>query len=606
MLRAALGRSPGAAAIHNDLAVVLRELGRLDEAEAHFRRAAELAPGFAPYVANLGQTLALRGESAGAIESFHRAVRLAPGHAPFWRALGDALESTGRLDEAEAAYREAARLAPDLASAHHDHGRVLVALGRLGDAIAPLERAAALEPGNPIHWENLAGRHERAGRFAPAIDAWERALATAPDDRAYPRLALARALREEGRSGEAAAQFLAAMAIEPGSVEARVELGSLRMERGELAEAEAAYRGALAIEPGSSWGHAGLASLLRDRLPDADLAALEARLDDPDPDPESRVRLLFGLATVLDARGERARAVARLREANALQMETNRSAGRGFDPDAFDRRIDGLIAAFGPAFFARTAGAGPDTRLPVFVVGLPRSGTTLIEQVLAAHPGVHGAGELLLSQSALDALPYLAGRSGAPPAECAPLLDAASIRRLADAYLQRLQARGGRAERVVDKLPENAFYLGLLYALFPNATFIHCRRDPRDTALSCWMTVFQALTWTNDPAHIAAVFRGHRRIMDHWRATLPAEIHEVDYEEAVADLEGVARRLVSALGLAWDPACLEFHRPGRAVRTASALQVREPVHRRSVGRWKLYEAELPDLFAALPMVSDGP
>ena len=166
---------------------------------------------------------------------------------------------------------------------HHDHGRILVALGRLGDAIAPLERAAALEPGNPTHWENLAGRHERAGRFAPAILAWERVLALAPDDRAYPHLALARALREEGRSDEAGPHFLAAIAIEPGSVEARVELGSLHTDRGEFAEAEAAYRGVLALEPGSSWGHAGLACLLRDRLPDADLAALEARLDDPDP-----------------------------------------------------------------------------------------------------------------------------------------------------------------------------------------------------------------------------------------------------------------------------------------------------------------------------------
>ena len=341
--------------------------------------------------------------------------------------------------------------------------------------------------------------------------------------------------------------------------------------------------------------------LLRGRLPDADLAALEARLGADDPDPRTRPRLLYASASVLDARGERARAAARFREANALQMDLDRSDGRGFDPVAHDRLIDGLIAAFTPSFIARAAGAGLDARRPVFVFGLPRSGTSLIEQVLASHPLVHGAGELSLARTAFESLPRLTGRPETPPAECAGLLDAPSIRRLADDYLEWLRAHdGGRAERIIDKMPENALYLGLLRALFPNATFIHCRRDLRDTALSCWMTSFQGLPWANDAAQIAAVFRGHLRVMDHWRATLPASIHEVDYEETVADLEGVARRLVSALGLAWDPSCLEFHRTVRSVRTASALQVREPLYRRSVGRWKLYEAELADLFEALP------
>ncbi len=190
---------------------------------------------------------------------------------------------------------------------------------------------------------------------------------------------------------------------------------------------------------------------------------------------------------------------------------------------------------------------------------------------------------------------------GASPPQWLPRLDAPAIRATAEGYLEHLRLRdGGRSARVVDKLPGNFLYLGFLAALFPDATFIHCRRDLRDTALSCWMTVFQSLPWTNTPADIASVFRGYLRLMEHWRTVLPATIHEVDYEEAVTDLEPVARRLIAALGLEWDPACLEFHRAGGAVRTASAIQVREPVHRRSVGRWKLYEHELADLFAALP------
>lgn len=597
----ALRAAAGPAEVHNDLAVVLRELGRPEEAEAHFRRAVALAPGFAPYHANLGQTLMMRGRADEAVEAFRRAVALAPGHAAFWRVLGDALESLGRLDGAEPAYREAARRAAGSAEAHHDLGSVLVALGRLDEALAPLERAAALDPGNPAHWENLAARHERAGQFGPAIGAWERALARGAGDRAYPHLALGRALKAEGRADEAEARFRAASALEPGSADARIELGALAEERGDFEPAEAAYREAVAVDPASPWGHVRLAWLLRGRLPDADLADLERRLDDPSCGPEPRLRLLYAATTVHDARGQIPRAAALGREANALQSRLDRAAGRGFDPDDHARWIDGLIAGFGPAFFARTAGAGRDTPRPVFVVGLPRSGTTLIEQVLASHPDVHGAGELDLARAAFAALPGLAGRPDESPSACAARLDPGSIGRLADDYGARLDGLdGGRSARVVDKMPDNAQYLGLLAALFPRATFLHCRRDLRDTALSCWLTVFEGLPWTNDPAHIAAKFRGHLRLMDHWRSALPATIHEVDYEEAVSDLEGVARRLVAALGLGWHPACLEFHRAGRSVRTASAIQVRQPVHSRSVGRWRAYESELSDLFAALP------
>ena len=164
-----------------------------------------------------------------------------------------------------------------------------------------------------------------------------------------------------------------------------------------------------------------------------------------------------------------------------------------------------------------------------------------------------------------------------------------------------MEALGGtQADRVVDKMPDNYMYLGLLAALFPRAVFIHCRRDLRDIAVSCWMTDFRSIRWANDPEHIASRFRQYRRLMDHWRKALPVTIHEVDYEETVADLEGVARRLLTACGLEWEPACLEFHRTQRPVRTASVTQVRQPIYTQSVARWKNYERELADLFAALP------
>ncbi len=264
--------------------------------------------------------------------------------------------------------------------------------------------------------------------------------------------------------------------------------------------------------------------------------------------------------------------------------------------------MDGLLRAFDRDFFARTAGAGSGRRTrPVFVFGLPRSGTTLIEQVLASHPRIHGAGELRLARQSFEAIPETLGRPGRAAGRRRPPRRG----RPSAGWPSGTSTRCGGwtaadAERVVDKMPDNYMYLGLLAAMFPNAVFIHCRRDLRDVAVSCWMTDFRSIRWANDPDHIAHRFRQYRRLMDHWRAVLPVPIHEVDYEETVADLEGVARRLLAACGLEWDPACLEFHRTNRPVRTASVTQVRQPVYKQSVARWKNYERELADLFAALP------
>lgn len=217
-----------------------------------------------------------------------------------------------------------------------------------------------------------------------------------------------------------------------------------------------------------------------------------------------------------------------------------RHGAGAYIPAANEPFAEGLTNAFGTEFFTRTTEFGLDTRRPVFVFGLPRSGTTLIEQILASHSLVHGAGELRLAPRSFRALPAIVGRPG-PPLECVPHLDEAAVRRLAEQHLGWLSALdGGRAERIVDKMPGNYTHLGLLATLFPRATFIHCRRDLRDVAVSCWMTDFRMIHWANDPDHIADQFRQYRRLMDHWRSVLPVPIHEVDYEETVADLEGVA------------------------------------------------------------------
>jgi hypothetical protein len=234
----------------------------------------------------------------------------------------------------------------------------------------------------------------------------------------------------------------------------------------------------------------------------------------------------------------------------------------------------------------------------VFIVGLPRSGTTLTEQVLASHPQVFGAGELNALTMDFDAIPHFM-KTNAPPVESLAGLHREATQQLASWHLARLRKLDSASDRVVDKMPDNYLYLGLIATLFPHARIIHCRRDLRDVAVSCWMTHFRHIRWAGDQEHIAARFLHYRRIMNHWRQVLPVPVLEIDYEETVANLEGVARKLIAWCGLTWDSACLEFHQKTRPIRTASVAQVRQPIYGRSVARWKHYEIRLKPLFTAL-------
>jgi tetratricopeptide (TPR) repeat protein len=597
-LRRALELRPDFMMAHTNLGIVLRELGRHDEALAHLRRAVELDPRHAPSLTNLGQMLLERGQAAEALVHCREAVRLQPNLAAMHHNLGNVLRELGRTAEARAQYLEAIRLDPMLATSHAHLGLTLLREGQSGAAVDCLKRAIALAPAEARFPEILGDLHMERRDFAEAIACYERARLLATDANPFLHLSLGWALQEEGRLAEAGEQYQTAFRMQPSSGAVQFYLGGFHQERGELAEAEAAYRLAMRLEPGFVLPLARLATVLQGSLPAADLASLEERAADRRLGGEPRGRLLFAIAQVLDARGEYTRAAAALREANAVTLESRRGS-LDYLPADHERFVDDILKRFGPAFFARRAGQGSASRRPVFILGLPRSGTTLIEQVLASHSRVDAAGELTFGRATFQAMPRIVGRDS-DPMECVPLLDATSLTRLADQHLEWLAARAREgAERVIDKMPENYLYLGLLAALFPQAAFIHCRRDLRDVALSCWMTDFRTMAWPCKLAHIASRFRQYRRLMDHWRTCLPVPIHDVAYEEAVTDLEPVARRLVSCLGLDWEPACLDFHRNGRPVRTASLVQVRQPVHARSVGRWKHYQTELAELFADL-------
>ncbi|MEL0022101.1 MAG: sulfotransferase, partial [Rickettsiales bacterium] len=296
---------------------------------------------------------------------------------------------------------------------------------------------------------------------------------------------------------------------------------------------------------------------------------------------ENRIAIRFALGEVADRRGVWAAAFAHYRAGNDARQAALAARGKVFDPDAIDATVDAVIQAF-PAGSIVTGGGDPTDR-PVFVVGMPRSGTSLVEQILASHPDVDGAGEAMA----------VAGAIPDDPAAW-PDLDASAT---AAAALARLV---GDVARIVDKTPFQFLHLGLIRRLFPNAAIVHCRRDPLDTGLSCYFQNFVAdHPWATDLAHIGCYHGAYARLMAHWAAVLPGALHTVDYEALVADPEAESRRLIAAVGLEWDDACLSPQATQRTVLTASSWQVRQAIHAGARGRAAHYAAQLKPLRDAL-------
>jgi tetratricopeptide (TPR) repeat protein len=513
--------------------------------------------------------------------------------------FGNALRLLGRTSDARASYLKAIRLEPNLTLSYLHIGITLRVEGSLHDALKWHKLAVEMEPENLGFWSELADLYQKKDEPDEAVSCRRRILELSPISPTGPLIDLGWALQEDGRPEEALEQFHIAQRGHPDSAHVHFALGGVHEELGDMTAAEAALREAIRLGPRFPAAHARLATLLRGRLPEDDLRIVEELLSDPALERQPRERLLFALSHVLDARREFSRAASCLREANASTLESRRLEGIIYRPEEHDRFVTRLMENFDVEFFRRTAGMGLETRRPVFIVGLPRSGTTLVEQILSSHPKVFGAGERLFGRRTFEKLPSVIS-PGDSPMDCLGSLDEYAAKRLAGEHLGKLNALdSGRFDRIVDKLPDNYLYMGLLAVLFPRATFIHCLRDLRDVAVSCWMSDFRSVRWANDSEHIASKFLQYRRLTDHWKEVFPTALLEVRYEDTVADLEGVARRLLDACKLEWDPACLDFYRTQRAVRTASLTQVRRPIYKTSVARWKNYEADLGGLFARI-------
>ncbi len=544
-----------------EAAVAHHHQGSRQEAERLYRAAIALAPNHADAHNNLGMLYASQGRLIDAIACYHKAIAARPDFAAACNNLGMALVALWRLEEAVGQFIKAIAASPNYAEAHSNLATALDALNHYEGAAAHYERAVAIRPGLAAVHSNLANALAVLNRPEEALAAGRRAIELVPEA-ADGYLALANALRTLGRTAELRSVLEKGLELSPA--------------RGDL--------------------HRALAETKRFAPGDPQLAAMEklARAQVSLPTSQ-RAALHFALAKAYADIDQPERAFEHLIEGNGLkrrEVAYNEAAAL----DGF-RRIE---AVFTPDLLRQKQAMGDSSAVPIFIFGMPRSGTTLVEQMIASHPQVYGADERMDFSRAVGRLVTHSGMPMFP--DLMKSITAPQLRALGRAYVAGMQAGAPDRERITDKMTANFAFAGLIHLALPNAKLIHVRRDPLDTCVSCFSSLFPAtyLSYTYELGELGRYYRGYEKLMAHWRRVLPeGAMLEVQYEELIADFAPQAGRIIAHCGLAWDERCLAFHATQRPVRSASAAQVREPLYHSAVGRWRRYAPMLGPLREAL-------
>jgi len=629
--RDAIQRNPDDINMTALLGATLLKVGEVQEAETFLRRAIELAPSFAKPHEDLGYLLVEQGRPEDALPILNKATRLDPALERAHLYTGKALALLGKGKEADVAFEKSFKLNPlrkKLAMAA-EHRKA----GRLNEAKALCREVLRIDQENVDALRVMGAMALSEGRLDEAVRFFRRAVDHAPDF-VGAIIDLGQALKEQNRFEEAIACFHNAIRIEPGNVKAHFLLGStlspsaltyeaieafertleLRPDHvgahlglghvlktvGRQDEAVEAYRECIRLRPGNGASYWSLANLKTYRLSSEDIQEMESKLENGVADKESEVNFLFALAKATEDRGDFDAAWQLYEKGNS-----ERRMMEYYDPVNSEDTHDRVIEVFNQEFLSEHSGQGHADPAPIFVIGLPRSGSTLIEQILASHSQVEGTSELPYIAHATAAL-NLNRADGVNYPEAVRELGPVHLDSLGAGYLRTAQMhRTEGTPRFVDKMPNNFPSVGLIHLVLPNAKIIDARRHPMDSCLSCYRQLFaRGQTFTYDLTDIGEYFLEYQRLMDHWHSVLPGRVLTVQYEDVVQDFEGQVRRLLEYCELPWEDACLRFYETDRPVRTASSEQVRQPVHSKSIGFWRNYEDELGELRTVLEPVRD--
>ena len=599
-------------------AVLAFRAGEYTEAEAEARRLLKAVPGFFPAALLLGMIAARTKRAAEGIELLREAIALDRRSVEARNELSSLLRAAGRNDEAVVEAKHAVRLQPEDSGSHNNLGVCYLAAGRVPLAMTHFKKAISLEPQVALFHHNLGLALEQQSRDVEAIGAFQHALSLDPAY-AETHAHLGRLMYQHGEPEEAAKCYERAAALQSDKTIAAINRAEVLIQQGHAAAAEDCVRQAIAADPGAdlAWQVLGVLQqrcgrfdeaieslkraielqpkrvsayvslVLGKKIGPADASLVQGMLalvDDGSLAPSSRSSVHYALGKAYDDLCEYESAMRHFNKANELAAEQMRDAGRSFDRRGHKAVVDQIISGFTADFFARHAADGSDSDLPILIIGMPRSGTTLVEQIVSSHRDIGAAGE---QSFWIDRLRH----SGLTNAALTGALPPAEVRRHAADYVALLRAAAPAAHRVTDKMPGNFLILGLIHLALPNARIIHCRRDPIDTCLSIYCTPFgNPIDFAHDRADIVFYYEQYARLMEYWRRVIPEDrLLDIGYETLVANPEHMTRKMIEFCGLDWDEACLRHERNEHIIMTPSLWQARQPVYRDAVARWRRYE-----------------
>jgi len=568
-----------------DDAMRAHRAGDFESAERLCRAVLELEESYSPSLVHLSVLLRNQGRFEESSDLAQQAIQADPESADGYIQLGLSCLGSGRPAEAWSAFSEALARRPELGPVHYNAGLALENLGRRKEAKAAFLEACRLNPGDVKARLSLGSMLLAEEDVLAAMSQAETALKADPKS-AEARLLKAKVFVAQGEGVKAEENIRESLQMDPAASFGHTMLGFRLLQTGQFQEAESEFRRSIELDPAQGVAFFGITQARR--LDESDRPLVEEMRETLHGVPltyEEAGYLHFGLAKALDNLGEFDTAMHHFDEAHR-NHQLSQYGEKPFDADAYEREFDAIVQLYSEEL-VQAPTSGLDTNLPIFVVGMMRSGTTLTEQILSSHPEVSAAGEQTFWAKRGHLADDLTGGK----------FDAKQAVALAREYTRKLRLIAPSARRITDKLPGNYMRLGMLHRALPNAKIVHCRRSPVDTALSIYITPNPtAPAFAHSKAGIAVAYRSYLKLIDHWRSVLPpSAFHEIRYEELVAEPERVIRGMLEFLGLEWNDACLRHDQNAKEVKTPSLWQVRQPMYSSSVGRWKRYEPWLGEL-----------
>jgi len=583
----ALTFQPNYAEVHNNLGIAQRELGQINDAIKSYEKVLSINPDYAEAHNNLGNALYDRGELDEAINHYHKVIAIQPNNAEAHHNLGNTLNELGQTDEAIKSYKKTLSIAPDYIDAHNNLGNILKELGQTDEAIKCYEKALAINPEYAEGHNNLGNALKDLGQFNDAVIFYKQALAINPsyDDAQYN---LGVSHHELGKTEEARKCYELVLAINPYYADAHNNLGNILKELGQTDDAFNCYVQALAIQPDNTQIHRNFGMMKHYKEGDTQFTHMQSLLSTDDLTLSDRAHLCFALAKAYDDLGNNDELFKVLNEGNELRkQELNYSIESDLEKHSIYTKL--FKSASKKSYLYEKPAVSP-----IFIVGMPRSGTTLVEQIISSHHKVHGAGELLTLNNLIAPIisDHLTHNN---------ILSEKNFMSIRQGYLDNLFSFNASESIITDKMPTNFENIGFILKAFPEAKIIHLKRDAMAICWSIYQRYFPAtgLGFPYNMEDLAKFYNSYTEMMDFWHKLFPNQIYDISYEDLTTNQEEETKKLLEYCELDWDENCLNFHTNKRAVKTTSSMQVRQKMYQGSSEAWKKYEGHLTPLTKAL-------